>query len=93
MHALTNNPTRKLSENHQDTKTQRLRCIWNVVIQYDSSSLRALLVTSQTGSHLDFVHLVDKTGKAGYASLILNRQEEVSHARPARCHYTDSAAL
>jgi hypothetical protein len=42
---------------------------------------------------LDFVHSVDKTRKAGYARLILNCQEEVSHARPARCDYTRPAAL
>ena len=41
----------------------------------------------------DFVHLVDKTRKAGYAWLRLNDQEEVSHARPARCDYTRPAVL
>ena len=42
---------------------------------------------------LDFVHLVDKKQKAGYATLKTNYQEGVSNAQPATTDYTRTAIL
>src|SRR6266516_5223729 len=45
------------------------------------------------GTKLDFIHLVDKTRKAGYAWFRPNYQEGMNHAQPARGDYTRAAPL